>query len=359
MQAIGICPGIRLGYIDHIVPLCHLMNIPILCTDPWIQHAIEFFYPSMEVLLDEGEEFSLHRTLDAYDTFFYVDTHRKPQGTFQFVEYIYEKKARSVCGLHGNSDKKRNIFWAEKYADEDVFLLYGPYMRDFLYEKGLQNRLGPYVFTGNFRYEFYLENQSFFDRKVESFLFPNQKRKTLFYAPTWTSENKKTEWRFDYSSFFHVYPYVLDHIPSDVQVLVKLHPHMALMFPEEVERIKNRYSESDQVIFLNDIPLIYPLLAQADWYLGDYSSVGYDFLSFNKPLFFFNESNRNPDHDNGVFLYRTGTMIHPSDYHHLYSIICNTDLEAQKEARTSIYAYAFGAKKSLDTVAQEIKQALA
>lgn len=347
-----------MSYVDHIVPLCQLMGIPLLCTDPWIYELIQIFYPPMEVILDESPDFSLNRTLKHYDTLFYVDLHRNPHGGFQFVEYVYEGKARSVCGLHGNSDKKRNLFWAEKYADEDVVLLYGEHMVEFLKEKGIWGRFNRPILTGNFRWQFYQEHRNFFDRKMAPFLFPQQNRKTLLYATTWTAQNKKSDWRVDYSSFFDVYPFILENIPDTYQVIVKLHPHLVFLFPSEVEEIKEKYKGCDQILFLDDLPLIYPLLAKCDIYLGDYSSVGYDFLSFNRPMFFLNDTHRDQKKDKGVYLYRCGKALLPHEFKTLYEVVEQNPQSDLQAVRKQTYHFAFGLDKSLETLKQEIRSVL-
>ncbi len=43
------------------------------------------------------------------------------------------------------------------------------------------------------------------------------------------------------------------------------------------------------VVLIEDFPLVYPLLAATDIYLGDVSSIGYDFLMFNRPMFLSNK----------------------------------------------------------------------
>lgn len=358
MKGIGILPGPRGSYIDHIASLCQIMEIPLLCTDRAIGETVDIFYPQMSIFIEEAVDFSLERVLKDYDTFFYVDHHRLPQGAFKFFEYFYRGNARSVCGLHGNSDKKRNLFWAERYADEDVVLLYGEHMVDFLKEKGVWDRFHRAVLTGNFRKEFYHQNKSFFDRRITPFLFPKNNKKTLLYCPTWTSSNRRSDWRVDYTSFFDVYPFILDVIPDDYQVIVKLHPQLVLFFPTEIEEIKERYSDSEKILFLPEMPLIYPLLSSVDVYLGDYSSVGYDFLSFNRPMFFINDQQRDAAQDKGVYFHRCGIPLSKQDLPHLYSFIDKHPQNDLTHVRQEVYHYAFGEDKPLSCVRKEIEQAL-
>jgi hypothetical protein len=360
MKGIGILPGKRFSQVDHLVPLCQIMKIPLLCTDPTIKEWVEIFYPEMEIFLDEAwDDFSLDLCLKDYDTFFYVDHSRNFHGSFQFFEYTSHCPARSVCGLHGNSDKKRNLFWIERFLDEDIVLLYGQYMIDFLREKGIWERMKNIILVGNYRWKFYQENQSFFDTLAKPLQFPRQShRKTVLYAPTWTSPNLRTEWREDYSSFFAVYQYVLDKIPEEFQIYVKIHPHFILHYPQEVQEIKQKYQESERIIFLNDIPLIYPFLQKVDFYIGDYSSIGYDFLSFNRPLFFININQRNPLYDRGVLLYLSGNSLFYEDLSRLYQILDRSLVEdPYKAIREKMYTYTF-IERSLEEVKQQIEELL-
>lgn len=87
-------------------------------------------------------------------------------------------------------------------------------------------------------------------------------------------------------------------IPSDWTLIIKPHPH--LQCPLE---------STSRIIVLKDYPPIYPLLAQVDAYLGDMSSIGYDFLTFRRPLLFYNPQKRDPQKDPGLYLTQCGKRI--------------------------------------------------
>ena len=80
LRGIGILPGDNLSYIDHLVPLCQMMEIPILVTDPWVKELIEIFYPPMDVILAQPEDYNLDPYLEGYEIFFYVDFFRTGNG---------------------------------------------------------------------------------------------------------------------------------------------------------------------------------------------------------------------------------------------------------------------------------------
>ena len=70
------------------------------------------------------------------------------------------------------------------------------------------------------------------------------------------------------------------------------------------------------------------------------SSIGYDFLSFKRPMFFLNEQKR-PITDN-LYLYRCGKEVKPEEYPHLYEIIQENKNLSYKKEQDAVYTYTFG-----------------
>lgn len=83
-----------------------------------------------------------------------------------------------------------------------------------------------------------------------------------------------------------------------------------LQFPEEIARLK-----SEGIQFIEDFPPIYPLLAQMDLYIGDMSSIGYDFLSFKRPMILLKDSE----------LTKAGRFVAKKEYENLF-VICEEEL---------------------------------
>lgn len=334
MKGIGILPGNNLSYMDHLVPLCQVIEVPILVTDPWMKELIEIYYPPMEVRLAETEDFLLDPFLKGYEVFFYVDFFRQSHGVFQFKEYLCRQKGRSVMSLHGNPDKYRDIYWIEKLCDEDIVLAYGPQLLELMRQKNLRKQP---IICGNYRLEYYKTHAQFFQGKI-----PFKKEKmTVLYAPTWASSARHTEHRTQYTSFLEVYDAVFKTLTREFQLIVKLHPHMVLTMGERIEQIEEAYPH---IYFLKDFPLIYPLLDQMDLYLGDYSSIGYDFLYFDRPLFFLETQERTP-------LHTCGMSIGKEDLPKL------KDLSQTNFPRKKLYHETFGETKELKVLKKEIEDA--
>lgn len=342
-RGIGVLPSKCACHIDHLVPLCQILGIPLLVTDPYLKELIEWNYPPMEIHLATPEDYCLDEALREYNLFVYADHFRKGNGSFQFGEYATRRRARSIYTLHGNSDKWRDIFGIEKLLEEDVVLLYGSHMVDYMHEKGVDR---PVIECGNYRLAYYRAHASFLDAKVT---LPKGKP-TILYAPTWASPNRLTEMRFYFSSYFEAHRYLFEKIPDHFQLIVKLHPHMDYLAKEAVEEMKAAYPH---LLFVDSSPLIYPLLNQVDIYLGDLSSIGYDFLYFNRPLFFLGNSQP-------TYLHQCGVVIEEKAFPFTYEIIEeNLDRDQQQFAapRKQIYEYAFGKERPLEQLKQEVGQA--
>ncbi len=326
-------PGQRLTFVDHLIPLCELMEIPVLVTHPIVKEQIELYYPPVEVILAESEECVLDEALERYDLFFYVHFSRTGNQTFLFNEYFCSKKVRSVMSLHGNPDKFHDIYWIENLAAEDVLLAYGPQLVELIKSKGIDKKP---IICGNYRLEYYKKHEAFFDRTL-----PFQKEKTtILYAPTWASPNQSLAYRKYYTGFLDSHRDVFENIPDDFQLVCKLHSFLYAHLSDQIYQIKEEYPH---ILFLDDYPVIYPLLKQIDVYLGDYSSLGYDFLYFDRPLFFLNTHVETP-------LQSCGVRIQEGVYETIRNNL------GPNPKRKEVYAHAFGEPKPLEQLKKEIQQ---
>lgn len=271
-SGVAVLAGPRTSFLDHLAPLCAQWNIPLVCTDAWVATCAQTFYPNLSLICADQEMFE--PILSRYSTFVTVEPCRLHAGALQFGHFLYRGTGKTVAGFHGNPAKFRSDYWIERYADEDLVLVYGDHLKDYLKEKGVWPRLKEVAHIGNIRKTYYEAHKSFFDAAVKPYLFPKNKRTTILWAPTWSYPHPPQ----------HLEE-VLGSVPDDFQIMVKLHPFVYRLHPETVAHLKEQYQGHDQVMILDEIPLVYPFLAAADSYLGDLSSVAYDFLAMNRPLF--------------------------------------------------------------------------
>ena len=126
---------------------------------------------------------------------------------------------------------------------------------------------------------------------------------------------------------------------------MKPHPFLELRDPAGFYAIAELAEKKPHVFLLSECPLVYPILALADVFLGDFSSVGYDALAFQIPLYFF------PTERPGR-LYQCGQIIDPSK--ELYG-----QLEKHgelREAQRALYHYAFGPERDEESIRLQINQ---
>ncbi|MBI3508515.1 MAG: CDP-glycerol glycerophosphotransferase family protein [Chlamydiia bacterium] len=230
-------------YLDHLAPLCALMRWPLIALDPTVAELARRYYPDLEVI----EEGPLPPTLIVCDL-------------------LQDFAGHKIFWLpHGHSDKGP---FFKGLLKKEIALIYGQQMLDTMHAEEVYPT---HIRIGNFRYHYYLKHQAFYDK-----LLPCGKGKNILYAPTWDENN----------SFWDHFPRLAASIGNIHQLLVKLHPNTEARFAPELEVFKGRYGNKN-ITFLEDFPPIYPLLQHTEIYIGDMSSIGYDFLTFNRPMFFF------------------------------------------------------------------------
>ncbi len=271
--------------LDHIAPLADLLQCPLMITEELNTELAKRYYPQIEVHYVPDLEFRLKSIAEAFDFLFeckYWQPHLKA-----LFRTLYNKEMRLIFCPHGQSDKGYQAPVLAPYALQDGILVYGQLMLDMLRE--LKIAIPDHAIVGNYRLEFYTKYQSFYDNLAPKI---DLSKKTLLYAPTWCDLDNS-------SSFYRFGKKVLADLPSDWNLIIKLHPSLKLRKPVEFATFN---FELPNVYLMDEFPPVYPILALADCYLGDASSVGYDFLVFEKPLYFFPSTAKRRLHSCGQFL---------------------------------------------------------
>ena len=86
--------------------------------------------------------------------------------------------------------------------------------------------------------------------------------------------------------FWKAFDSIIDAVPAHLNLLIKVHPNMQKTAPAKIERCRGKIEGMANISFMDDFPPIYPLLDRTDAYIGDMSSIGYDYLRFGRPMFF-------------------------------------------------------------------------
>ncbi len=284
MQKAGLIYGPEFHHLDHLAPLCAEMGIPLILTDETIAKQAELFYPDLKILHWDPME-APQRLVSQFDTIYCSIPRVLFDEVFFFAQAIHNKRIRTIWCPHGNSDKGRSTRFMEALVHEEELLTYGPRIEAFLREKGVQ---APFTRVGNYRLAYYQKHKDFYQK-----LLPPKTKPTILYAPTWQDQEKN-------SSFPSFWPY-LCKVPQHFSLIVKLHPNLYQQYPEEIAQLEN---------IVEDFPPIYPILDRTDIYIGDMSSIGYDFLSFKRPMILLKESE----------LCKAGTYLSPDRVDQVFEV---------------------------------------
>lgn len=310
---------------DHLVPFCELLDIPLIVTDMSHLQWIEDHYPGVRVQYEDADDLTIEYWMANYDLLFrtYVwDMHSVWKGAAS-LEEKYGRQLRTVHCPHGLSDK---VYWYERMRHEDALLIYGDLMEEMIREQGIDRTITSYLKVGNPRWDYYQRHKAFFDKKVEEEVFSHfdQERTTILYAPTWYDSLKV-------SSFFKGIDWVVKALPEGVNLLVKLHPRLEDSEHLETYKIMAEYHDRGDIYFLADYPYVLPLLDRCELYIGDYSSIGYDFLAFNRPMVFLNQMEFSPGSDRRTLLFQCGIPLVPADYPNLSTVLSESLSSGQKQ----------------------------
>jgi hypothetical protein len=343
MRTVAIITGPE-THLDHLGVLSTLLDIPLVVTEEKTFLLAKQFYPDLNVALYDLNELSMEFLASNYDVIFQT-------GKFwvaelrPFIELLFRKKMRFVFCPHGNSNKGHSL---KNHVEQDICLVYGDHLYHLLKQTGAAQKINHIVRTGNYRYPYYLRHRFFYDAIAENLVFSRFKtqKPVLLYAPTW--EDKENP-----SSFFSSVNILVEQLCLSFNIIIKLHPFLIDDHPAKIFHIMAHYENHPSVVILDHFPPIYPLLNRCNLYLGDYSSIGYDFLLFDKPLYFLNPQklpSSSPLHSCGLEL--------PENLNGKLCQFLTESLQFNEKKysaqRKKVYSYAFGEELDPNAIKSDI-----
>ena len=309
-------------HLDHIAPLCSFLQIPLYVTEPCIEEKALSFYPNIQVRYCQSQDIADHLMQyqqvltalpkDLFDALFFL--HRNAEMALP----------KNIWCPHGNSDKGLRSFFTEALRKESVALVYGQTMLEYFSSKKALNEKCKTIQVGSYRYNFYRKHQKFYQEKATLHFLSklSSKNKTILYAPTWADSE-------GFCSVSMVLKPLLENKPQDLNLIIKLHPNTLLDGDCKIQQLVLRYESCPNIVFIENFPPIYPLLAYTDLYLGDSSSIGYDMLHFKKPMLFINILGSSFD----LPLFQAGKVLYVNDLVNLYAHLRNHLLDQNNHHR--------------------------
>lgn len=341
-------------YLDHLAPLSALLAIPLVCTDDEIAERARAYYPKTEVICQDVMEVG-NFLVEHFEVAFTCMPRVLFDELFFFSQSMHHKKMQSVWCPHGQSDKGHLVPYFEALENEKALLIYGQKMLDIFEKKGLLKGKA-YVPCGNYRYQYYKMHRNFYQNLVHDKIRSKLESAdwTLLYAPTWNDQESS-------SSISQALKPLLEKLPPKVNLLIKLHPNLLRENGNHLIALKAKYEYHPHIHFIDEFSPVHPLLDEVDAYIGDLSSVGYDFLPYNRPMFFLNHKQRDCKSDPGLALYDCGFIISPEEFGSIYQKVLGIlehNLDDFEDARGKTYRYAFGEEKPLSTFEHQIQKML-
>jgi teichoic acid glycerol-phosphate primase len=324
--------GNDLHHLDHLAPLCSLLEIPLIVCDDNIFDLAKKFYPKLNLIYLETTKISTY-FLD--NVKYMISCLTKPYLKLIFFPYEADlkKKILPIWCPHGNSDKGLKTDYFNPLKNESCLLVYGMKMFDILKQKNLLTSNLKIIQIGNYRRTYYNLHYNEYQTliKDEFVKLKNQNNKYL-YAPTWEdSENNSSV------------PLYLKNITKTIKenehLFIKLHPNTLKKDDFYLHKIFWELEHNDQVTLIENFPLIYPLLDNIDLFLGDFSSIGYDVLSFKKPMGFLLPPNKKTQ-DSNLFQCGVNFSNFQDNKNHLSDLLESPHKFEEEKAKLYNYTYA-------------------
>jgi len=318
-----------------------LLQIPLIVSEESNFRLAQTYYPHVNTEYREDLEFRIGELADRFDALIeckYWVPHLKT-----LFSRLHGKKMHLIFCPHGQSDKGFSSPLLAPYAQQDIVLLYGDLHIEMLKQLKIWPAIDRFAVIGDYRFSHYRKHKAFYDaladREIFSRLPPN--RPTLLYAPTWQDADRST-------SFFDWGESLFSQLPADWNLIVKVHPLLEQRDPARYYAALRHFDKIPNALLVAQFPPVHAILDRADVYLGDFSSVGYDFLPYKQPMFFFPQ----PTLPSGP-LYSCGTLLDPKIP--IFSFIeKHLDQDFAKE-QERLYRFAFGTERKEEEVREAIR----
>src|SRR5262245_919728 len=130
-RAAGLIYGPEYHHLDHLGPLCSLMEIPLVVTEDKLAEQAGRYYPGLEVILLDCMGAPQY-LVSHFDLALYSMPRDLFDEIFFFAQKLAQKRVHTIWCPHGNSDKGNGILYMEALKKEEAALVYGKQMIEYL-----------------------------------------------------------------------------------------------------------------------------------------------------------------------------------------------------------------------------------
>lgn len=301
-------------HLDHLLPLCELLGATLLTLDVETARIARECYPHEKIVdipavgasMEERAASPAFRDAIAnFDVF--LCSHLIPRELLRnLVANQKREPPRVIFCPHGFSEKSQT--WSAGAAYQDISLFYGELGLKQLEAWGVRKELQRFALIGNLRLQYWRRHASFFARVLDSRGVRRGNAETVvLYAPTWRDNVGS-------SSFQDAVTPLINSLPANWKLIIKPHP---LLEAEAKACLESNMVNRPNVTFLERTPVTYPVLAISDIYIGDMSALAYDFLVFDRPMVFLNQTAGTPTDVSASQLFECGPVLSPDEYPNL------------------------------------------
>ncbi len=278
MNPVAFLGGPPFNYLDHLAPLSYFLKCPLIVEDYECYKLGLRHYPNVNIQL---QTINFMEIAKQYNLIL-LSTQRTIIETKAILQLVNANHVRFCYCHHGQSDKIAASRDLPSLSERDITLLYGERQNNML-KLNRSNKYHKFM-IGNYRLAYYDKYREKLSALTKNEIFQQMdiNKKTILYAPTWTDNDNN----YNSTTFFLFCEELINKLPDNYNLIVKLHPLLERYNTAHTYKILSYDNCKQNVRVIFNFPPIYQLLDKIDIYLGDYSSVGYDFLYFNKPMFF-------------------------------------------------------------------------
>ena len=280
------------GYGDNCKAICEeLLKRNVDCEIIWILSDLESEMPNVI------KKVKLHSLKSIYylsTAKIWVDNTRKPLYVRKRATQYYINSWHGTAGFKrtGMANKKNASLSGHMTAMHDSKLV-DLYLSNCLFRTNTY--ITNFQYTGEImecgapRNDVFFKSENSAEKVCDYFNIDNNSYIVL-YAPTFRSNGRTDVYMFDTESIIKD---LRKKYNKDVVVLIRLHPNIA--YKDDI------FKYSENIINASQYPDISELLITADMLISDYSSVIFDMILLNKPIFLFTKDLNEYQNGNHLF----------------------------------------------------------